>query len=129
LALPADHAIQDVDAFASAVEAAVNAGAAGRLVSFGIVPTAPETGYGYLRSGESRGGWFELAAFVEKPDAETAEEYVASGEYLWNSGMFVLPARLYLDELGRHAPAILAACKKAVAEASRDGDFLRLGPA
>src|SRR5690606_29001474 len=107
LALPADHAIQDVATFAKAVEAAVGAAATGRLVSFGIVPTAPETGYGYLRRGEPRGDWFELAAFVEKPDAATAQRYIASGEYLWNSGMFVLPARLYLDELGRHAPAIL----------------------
>src|SRR5690606_1482180 len=76
LALPADHIIQDVTAFARAVEAAVASAATGRLVTFGIVPTAPETGYGYVRRGEPRGAWFELAAFVEKPDAATAQAYL-----------------------------------------------------
>jgi mannose-1-phosphate guanylyltransferase len=96
-------------------------------VTFGVVPDRPETGYGYLLRGESRGEWSILEKFVEKPDLATATRYVESGRYLWNSGMFVLPARGYLEELGRHAPTILAACRRAVASAKVDEDFTRLG--
>jgi mannose-1-phosphate guanylyltransferase/mannose-6-phosphate isomerase len=127
LVLPADHVILDTGAFHTAVAAAVEAAAAGRLVAFGVVPTKPETGYGYLLRGTDRGRWQELEQFVEKPDLDTAARYVASGRYLWNSGMFVLPARVYLEELGRHAPTILAACRLAVTEALSDRDFTRLG--
>jgi mannose-1-phosphate guanylyltransferase/mannose-6-phosphate isomerase len=128
LVLPADHVILDPAAFAAAVEAAVEAAVGGRLVTFGVVPTRPETGFGYLLRGADHGRWSLLDRFVEKPDLATAESYVASGRYLWNSGMFVFSARLYLEELDRHAPAMLAACRQAVAEATADRDFIRLGP-
>jgi len=129
LVLPADHLVRDVAAFATAVDAAAAAAAAGRLVTFGVVPDRPETGFGYLLRGADRGRWAELERFVEKPDSATAEQYVASGRYLWNSGMFVLAASIYLGELDRHAPSILAACRDAVATATTDADFTRLGVA
>lgn len=129
LVLPADHVIGDTGAFVAAVESAVEAAAAGYLVTFGIVPDKPETGYGYILRGADRGRWSELAKFVEKPDRRTAERYIASGSYLWNSGMFVLPARSYLEELARHAPAIATACARAAQEATTDRDFTRLGAA
>jgi mannose-1-phosphate guanylyltransferase/mannose-6-phosphate isomerase len=129
LVLPADHLVRDSDAFAAAVAAAAEAAAAGHLVTFGIVPDRPETGYGYLKRGADRGRWSLLEKFVEKPDLPTAERYVASGQYLWNSGMFVLGAGAYLRELERHAPAMLAACREAVKTSSIDADFTRLGPA
>ncbi len=128
LVLPADHVIPDAAAFVATVERAADAAAAGRLVTFGVVPSRPETGYGYLLRGEDRGHWSLLEKFVEKPNLETAERYVASGRYLWNSGIFVFSAGLYLEELGRHAPKILDACRRAVAEATVDPDFTRLGP-
>jgi mannose-1-phosphate guanylyltransferase/mannose-6-phosphate isomerase len=127
LVLPADHMILDLGAFVAAVDAAVEAAAAGRLVTFGVVPDKPETGYGYLLRGTDHGRWSVLERFVEKPNLETAARYVESGRYLWNSGMFVFSARAYLDELGRHAPRILTACRQAVAAAVVDQDFTRLG--
>jgi mannose-1-phosphate guanylyltransferase/mannose-6-phosphate isomerase len=129
LILPADHVILDVAAFATAVTAALEAAAGGRLVTFGIVPSRPETGYGYLRVGKAHGAWAELDRFVEKPDAEAARRYVDSGEYLWNSGMFVFRARAYLEELERLAPAMLETCRAAVAAAEAGSDFTRLGAA
>jgi mannose-1-phosphate guanylyltransferase/mannose-6-phosphate isomerase len=129
LVLPADHVILDDVAFCWAVEQGFAAALAGKLVTFGIVPGRAETGYGYIRCGTSHGGWSEVAAFVEKPDAVTAAAYIASGEYLWNSGMFLFSARAYLDELARHAPAMLPACRAALATAATDTDFLRLGTA
>jgi mannose-1-phosphate guanylyltransferase/mannose-6-phosphate isomerase len=127
LILPADHVILDERAFQAAVEQGLAAAAQGRLVTFGIVPTHAETGYGYIRRGVDQGGWADVEAFVEKPDAATAEAYLASGEYLWNSGMFLLSARVYLEELQRHAPDMLPACRAALDGATEDGDFLRLG--
>lgn len=127
--LPADHVIADRGAFARAVDAAAEAAAAGRLVTFGVVPDRPETGYGYILRGAERARWFDLDKFVEKPDLATAERYVASGQYLWNSGMFVLTAAAYLRELKRHAPRMLEACGRAVADAERERDFTRLGAA
>jgi len=127
--LPADHVIPNAAAFETALDAALGAAAAGRLVTFGVVPDRPETGYGYLLRGAERGPWSELERFVEKPDLATAEGYVASGRYLWNSGMFVFDATIYLRELERHAPRILDACKEALAHAERDSDFVRLGAA
>jgi len=129
LVLPADHVILDAAAFVEAVGRAADAAAAGCLVTFGVVPSRPETGYGYLLRGEDRGRWSLLEKFVEKPNLETAERYVASGRYLWNSGMFVFSAGVYLEELGRHAPKILEACRRAMEEATVDPDFTRLGPA
>jgi mannose-1-phosphate guanylyltransferase/mannose-6-phosphate isomerase len=127
LVLPADHVIADAVAFRAAVGRAVEAARAGRLVTFGIVPTAPETGYGYIEQGADEGGWHAVARFVEKPDLATAEAYLASGRFLWNSGMFVFGAATFLAELARTAPAIHAACAEACAGAKVDGECLRLG--
>lgn len=129
LVLPADHVIQDVRAFAAAVEAAAEAALAGRVVTFGVVPSSPETGFGYIARGAEHGAWYEVEQFVEKPDRATAERYVASGRYLWNSGMFVVAAGVYLRELERCAPAIMRASQRAFDEAASDPDFLRLGSA
>jgi mannose-1-phosphate guanylyltransferase/mannose-6-phosphate isomerase len=129
LVLPADHVVLDRHALHGAVAAAVEAAAGGRLVTFGIVPERPETGYGYLHQGESHGAWSDLAKFVEKPDLATARRYVKSGEYLWNSGMFVFAASAYLDELQSFAPAMLERCRAALAGARSDDDFTRLGSA
>lgn len=125
--LPADHVIGNGAAFTAALEAAIEAAAGGRLVTFGVVPDRPETGYGYLLRGADRGRWADLEKFVEKPDHATAERYVASGRYLWNSGMFVFGAGAYLTELRKHAPAMLEACRATVAAAERDRDYVRLG--
>lgn len=126
LVLPADHVIRDADAFVAGVRRAEAVALDGRLMTFGIVPDAPETGYGYLRRGEVIADQMHvLDSFVEKPDATTAESYVSSGDYLWNSGMFLLPAALYLAELKTHAPAIHAACEAAMSDAGVDLDFLR----
>jgi mannose-1-phosphate guanylyltransferase / mannose-6-phosphate isomerase len=130
LVMPADHVILDSDAFFAAVAVAVRAAEHGRLVTFGVVPTRPETGYGYIRQGAAQpGGWHRLEQFVEKPDSDTARAYLRSGEYLWNSGMFLFSAQVYLAELARHAPAIVEACTAAVERAAVDRDFLRLGGA
>ena len=126
LVLPADHVLTDVAAFRKAVETAIPAAREGRLVTFGIVPTYAETGYGYIRQGPPRGAVHDVAEFVEKPDAARAKTLVANGDYLWNSGMFLLPAQGYLDELGRLDSSMLAACRKAFDAAVRDLDFVRL---
>jgi mannose-1-phosphate guanylyltransferase/mannose-6-phosphate isomerase len=126
LILPADHVISDVAAFQAAVAAGRAASEAGSLVTFGVVPDRVETGYGYIRRGSAVGAAFKVERFVEKPDAATARVYLDSGEYYWNSGMFMFRASAYLAELGRQAPAMLAACRAAVAGARRDLDFLRL---
>jgi mannose-1-phosphate guanylyltransferase/mannose-1-phosphate guanylyltransferase/mannose-6-phosphate isomerase len=122
LVMPADHVIQDVKAFANAVAQAVPLAAAGRLVTFGIVPTLPETGYGYIRKGQNH----DVAAFVEKPDADTAARYVASGEYFWNSGMFLIRPSVWIAELSRHRRDMLDVCRAAFADTRRDGDFHRV---
>jgi mannose-1-phosphate guanylyltransferase/mannose-6-phosphate isomerase len=136
LVLPADHVIRDVASFQAAVTAGHAAAAAGKLVTFGVVPDRPETGYGYIRreNGDihlfpgklESVPYFPVREFVEKPDAATAQRYVESGEYYWNSGMFMFRARVYLAELQRHAPAMLSACEDAVAASTRDLDFTRL---
>ena len=126
LVLPADHVIRDVAAFQAAVAAGRVAAEAGKLVTFGIVPDRPETGYGYIRRARGEGPAFPVAEFVEKPDLATAVRYVQSGEYYWNSGMFMFRANTYLAELKLFAPAILAACQAAMASAARDLDFTRL---
>jgi mannose-1-phosphate guanylyltransferase/mannose-6-phosphate isomerase len=126
LVLPADHVIRDTTAFQVAAVAAVTAAEQGRLVTFGVVPSAPETGYGYIRRGEPLGPVYRIAQFVEKPQLERAKTFVASGEYYWNSGMFVFRARRYLEELERFAPAIAAACREAFDAAKADLDFTRI---
>ncbi len=128
LVLPADHVITDGDRFAEAVVAAREAAADGALVTFGIEPTAAATGYGYIRAAAGDGVRC-VEAFVEKPDRATAEQYVADGRYYWNSGMFVFRASKLLEELERHAPAILEAVRAAHAGRSADRDFLRYGEA
>jgi len=126
LVLPADHVITDVPAFQAAVAAGRVAAESGSLVTFGVVPDRAETGYGYIRRGAGPGPAFTVAKFVEKPDTATARGYVESGEYYWNSGMFMFRASAYLAELGRYAPVMLATCRAALAAAGRDLDFLRL---
>ncbi len=128
LVLPSDHVIADAAAFRAAVRAASAAAEAGSLVTFGIVPTGPETGYGYIKAAAGE-GVRAVERFVEKPDAATAAAYVASGDYAWNSGMFLFRASAYLAELERHQPAMLAACREALAHARRDVDFVRLDQA
>lgn len=129
LVLPADHVITDESAFAAAVQAAGTAAGAGRLVTFGIVPDKPETGYGYIQRGETHGGWSSIRRFVEKPDPATAERYLRSGDYFWNSGMFLFSVELVLEELAHHSNAVLAAARQAVADAAIHDGSLRLGPA
>ncbi|GGA81157.1 mannose-1-phosphate guanylyltransferase 1 [Neiella marina] len=126
LVLAADHVIQDQSAFHRAIEQAVPLAKAGELVTFGIVPTGPETGYGYIRSGDAMGEAFKVGEFVEKPDLETAQSYVDSGKYYWNSGMFMFTAGQYLSELKKHQPDILAACEASMADVSHDLDFVRV---
>ena len=128
LVLPSDHVITDDAAFRRAVQAGVAAAQAGALVTFGVQPTRPETGYGYIRTGAAldAGAARRVLAFVEKPDAERATQYLASGEYLWNGGMFLLGAGSYLGELKRHAPAIADACEAAFDDVRADLDFVRV---
>ena len=128
LVLPSDHVITDAAAFRAAVTAAAGAAEQGALVTFGIIPTGPETGYGYVRA-EAGEGVRRVLQFVEKPDAATAQGYVASGDYFWNSGMFLFRASAFLAELEVHQPAMLAACRDALAKARRDEDFVRLDKA
>ncbi len=126
LVLPADHHIVEPIKFCDAVLRAASEAREGRLMTFGVVPTRAETGYGYVRTGESLAtGLFDLAEFVEKPDLATAESYIAAGTYFWNSGMFLFRADRYLEELALHQPEMLAACERAMAGATQDLDFIR----
>lgn len=125
LVLPSDHVIADEAAFRAAVLSALPAAKEGKLVTFGIVPTGPETGYGYIKA-SSGGEVRAVDRFVEKPDAETAQQYVQSGEYFWNSGMFLFKASRYLAELEQFQPDMLAASRNAWQLARRDADFTRL---
>jgi len=125
LVLPSDHVITDEATFRSVVQAAASAAEAGKLVTFGIVPTGPETGYGYIKAADGQ-GLRAVERFVEKPDLDTATGYVASGQYYWNSGMFLFKASRYLQELERFQPAMLAGSRSAWQQARRDADFTRL---
>jgi mannose-1-phosphate guanylyltransferase/mannose-6-phosphate isomerase len=128
LVMPSDHLIGDAGAFLAAVDVAAKAARNGALVTFGITPERAETGYGYIRHGgtlEAK-GVFAVAEFVEKPSLEQAKEYLSSGEYSWNSGIFLFPARLYIDELERLHPAMVASCRLALSEGRRETDFIRL---
>ena len=126
LVLPADHLIQDVSSFVGAVGKAMPLASQGQLMTFGVVPTQAETGYGYIKCGDCLASdLYSLDRFVEKPDLVTAEAYVASGDYLWNSGMFLLGAKAYIAELEQFAPEILQACREAMSAATADLDFIR----
>ena len=130
LILPADHVIADVESFQLAVKHAELMAEQGYLVTFGIVPTEAETGYGYIRGGNQNTEYaFDVASFVEKPDLETAKKYVDSGDYYWNSGMFVFKAGRYLEELNKYHPEMLMVCREAYDSAEVDADFVRLNKA
>ncbi|SDK00018.1 mannose-1-phosphate guanylyltransferase/mannose-6-phosphate isomerase [Microbulbifer yueqingensis] len=129
LVLAADHVIKEARAFLDAVITARAQAETGRLVTFGVVPTGPETGYGYIRRAQAEAPGsqpaFAVDEFVEKPDLDTAEQYVASGEFFWNSGMFLFRASRYLQELRTHRPDILASCEEAMTGSTVDADFVR----
>lgn len=128
LVLPADHVIADVEGFRAAILQVAPQADAGRLITFGIVPTAPETGYGYIKAGAPLGdtGVCVVDRFVEKPDLATAQGYLDSGHYFWNSGMFMFHASAFLAELERFAPAMLVACQQALTASHAERDFLWL---
>jgi mannose-1-phosphate guanylyltransferase / mannose-6-phosphate isomerase len=129
LVLPADHVIRDVPAFQRAVRVAVGAADAGKLVTFGIVASSAETGYGYIQRGAPADGASRIVRFVEKPNAQSAAEFVRSGDYYWNSGMFVFRARRYLQDLSRYAPEMARICEAAFRGAKADLDFTRIDAA
>jgi len=129
LILPADHLIRDVELFRTVAVAGAQLAEAGALVTFGIVPDAPETGYGYIRADSKKidvSNAYPVAEFVEKPDLETAQKYVDSGQYYWNSGMFLFKASRYLEELNKFRPDIYSACERAFQSLAVDLDFMRL---
>ncbi len=127
LVLPADHVIRNTEAFQKAIEQAVDAATNDYLVTFGIVPTKPETGYGYVKRGEKvTNSLYKVAEFVEKPDFSTAESYVNSGNYYWNSGMFLFKASVFLEELKEFQPKMLSSCQEALEKSKHDLDFIRL---
>src|SRR6266852_5304233 len=126
---PADHVIRSLRVFQDAAGVAAGLAQNGKLVTFGIVAHAPETGYGYIRRGEGPGPAYPVAQFIEKPPIEIAEQFVASGDYFWNSGMFVFKASRYLGELAAFAPDILEAATAAYRAAKVDLDFMRIDAA
>jgi len=126
LVLAADHVIQDEAAFTSAVYAAIPLAESGKLVTFGIEPNEPHTGYGYIKRGDKKDVGFTVDQFVEKPSVEIAENYVSSGDYYWNSGIFLFKTSKYLEELKNFRPDIYEACESSVADMQTDLDFLRV---
>ncbi len=129
LVLPADHVIENITAFHDAIELACSEADKGALVTFGVVPTSVQTGYGYIQAASTEGAGLtaqSIQQFVEKPDLATAQTYVDSGDYFWNSGMFAFKASRYLDELESYQPEMLSACRAAFEGASVDLDFTRL---
>jgi mannose-1-phosphate guanylyltransferase/mannose-6-phosphate isomerase len=129
LLLPADHHIADLPAFYRAIADGARAAQAGKIVTFGAEPTAPETGFGYIRRGAPIDGGYDVAAFVEKPDRARAEAYLSSGEYSWNAGIFLFSAQTMIDEMGQHCPDILESSTGAVTEGAQNGAALTLDPA
>jgi mannose-1-phosphate guanylyltransferase / mannose-6-phosphate isomerase len=131
LMMPADHLIKDPEGFLNAVAVGATLAAADSLVTFGVIPDKPETGYGYIQLGEGLSNdkiaSNVIASFREKPDVQTASEYLANGDYRWNAGIFLMRASIWLAAIAEFNPAMLAACKKSVSEAHTDGDFVRLG--
>lgn len=129
LVLPSDHVIRDNQRFADAVVIASRAASEGRMVTFGIVPDCPHTGYGYIKKGTAHDAWFDIAEFVEKPSLDRANTYVDSGDYLWNSGMFVFQARRYIEVLEKFQPDMLRQCRAAFEKRQQDLDFTRIDKA
>jgi mannose-1-phosphate guanylyltransferase/mannose-6-phosphate isomerase len=130
LVLPADHRINDVSAFHQGIQKGKTLAEEGYLITFGIVPDTPETGYGYIQKGDSLDDTVcRIQRFVEKPDLTTARSYLDSGDYCWNSGMFMFKASAILKELETHAPDMVKTCKKAVSQGRQDLDFFRVDPA
>ncbi|MCT8987046.1 mannose-1-phosphate guanylyltransferase/mannose-6-phosphate isomerase [Shewanella phaeophyticola] len=131
LVLAADHVIKNEAAFCDAVIKAMPLADLDQLVTFGIVPTVPETGYGYIQRGDLLANelGFAITQFVEKPNLATAQDYIATGQYYWNSGMFMFKASTYLNELKLHSPAIFAACEASMLEVTHDVDFVRISKA
>ncbi|MDA0229667.1 MAG: mannose-1-phosphate guanylyltransferase/mannose-6-phosphate isomerase [Proteobacteria bacterium] len=131
LITPADHVVADAEGLRAAIDEARPLAEAGHLVTFGVTPNAPETGYGYIQKGApiGAGRGCKVARFVEKPDLSRAQEFIATGQYLWNSGMFLFSAARYLAELKRHRPDMLDACRTALGDAVSEQDFLRLAGA
>lgn len=127
LVMPSDHVLKDGEAFSQAVATGAKAAESGKLVTFGIVPGSPHTGYGYIKAGNSHGDYSDVAAFVEKPDEATAKGYLEEGGYFWNSGIFLFRADRYLQELEKHQPEMLRACKASWQERATDMDFTRVG--
>ncbi|MCH9013737.1 MAG: mannose-1-phosphate guanylyltransferase/mannose-6-phosphate isomerase [Proteobacteria bacterium] len=130
LILPSDHVITDLEGFHGAIEVAARAARDGALVTFGMTPTKAETGYGYIRCGEpldDEGRCHRVERFVEKPGADAARSMLAEGGWLWNSGMFLFSAGAYLEEMERHRPAIVEACRAAIESGREDMDYFRLG--
>lgn len=128
LVMPSDHVILDEAAFHDAVRKGLSAAKAGLIVTFGITPVRPETGYGYIEAAQALGGLpgvHSVARFTEKPDGDTAQAYVAGGKHYWNSGIFLFMARAYLQELELHAPAVAENCRAAMTSAVTDGHFVR----
>lgn len=126
LVLAADHVITDVESFTKSVKKAMPLAEKGKLVTFGIVPSEPKTGYGYIKAGDESGSGFLVDSFKEKPDQDTAESYLEQGGYYWNSGMFLFKASRYLEELKAYRSDIFSACSKAVIDAIPDLDFIRI---
>ena len=126
LILSADHVIDDEDLFTRAVTSAVPVAESGKLVTFGIVPKEPNVGYGYIKKGMASDGGFTVDSFVEKPSLDRAKKYLSSGDYFWNSGMFLFKASRYLEELEKFRPEIYKACKSSMLSLQLDLDFLRI---
>lgn len=126
LVLAADHVIENEAAFIESVKKAQRPAVEDKLVTFGIIANAPETGYGYIRVGEKQGDSFAVSEFVEKPDFETAKQYIENNEHYWNSGMFLFKASRYLEELEKYEPEILKVCQQSLAKPSQDLEFIRV---
>ena len=126
LVLAADHVIQDQGSFENSINEAIPLAEAGKLVTFGIVPSEPHSGYGYIKKGKAEGPGYFVDKFVEKPSLKIAEDYLANGKYLWNSGMFLIKASRYLEELEKFRPDIFNACASSMKNVASDLDFLRV---
>jgi len=127
LVMPADHHVEDIEAFHSAIVGGATLASEGHLVTFGIAPSHPETGYGYIKAGDAMGeSGFQIAEFIEKPDITRAKAYLHEGNYLWNSGIFMFNPSSFLAEVEMYAPEILNGCREALAGATTETDFVRL---